>query len=171
MTAKQEPPVEGVSEFLLNFRTGGNLKFNSGMVYLQLHLTDVFGQVKRVAICSNGHSKPWLSIDDAGHPVRVRFISSDGVRTRLVSMGNPVDINVTTLYQRVPSELYSLGDIKKPSARCELEMYLTNGRLTALRLLDSWRSTCCVLAPTMTMAGSELKLLIPLHETDLASRN
>ena len=102
--------VEGISSFEVNGKIVQPLDFYNGDVFLQFSVKDYFGQTRLFKIHHDGHTDPWLGIQAGSGFPRVSFLTSDGVRLRVVYVLSKDDINLATIYIGDPSTLYALGD-------------------------------------------------------------
>lgn len=113
LEVRQRPVLEGLASFSIEGKIKKGLVFIAGRTRLEFSITDVFGRLRRMAVYFDGHSSPWLTINDSGHFVRVHFVSHDGVRLRIASKANHYKTSVATIYQREPTTLYSLSQLSK----------------------------------------------------------
>ncbi len=108
----QEPAVEGISSFKLEGETTGPLRFHLGDTNLRFQVSDAVGQKRRLSLYHNGYESPSLGIGYGHEFYDVKFVSSDGVRNRLVYKSGVDTFNVATIYLREPSKLYVLGNTR-----------------------------------------------------------
>jgi len=128
----QEPAVESISHFKLEGEAIEPLRFHLGDTNLRFCVSDAVGQKRRLALYHNGHESPRLGIRFGHEFYGVNFVSSDGVRIRLVYKSGLNTFNVATIYLREPSKLYRLGKIQPfqgPSPKDQVGLEVDQVRL------------------------------------------
>ncbi len=111
----QEPPLEGVSSYSIHGETAQSFRSASGVFSLEFKIADVFGNLRPVRVYSDGHRMISLGLQSGDGFRRVQFLSSDGARLRVTTRLDPSKLNVSTIYLKEPSSLYSLGQMyEKP---------------------------------------------------------
>jgi hypothetical protein len=114
--AVQVPTYGGISGFTIDGKAAGSLSYNArDGTSFDVRLTDVYGQTRTVRIYCDGHTQPSLGIWDSDHFATAHFVSFDTYRLRFASVSSPGNIDIATVYAKLPTPLYSLGDMAEKS--------------------------------------------------------
>jgi hypothetical protein len=106
---KQDPPIEGVSDYLVNGKLIAGLGFQKGSVFATIMILDAFNQLTTIQLHHSGHTKAWLS-KRTTTSARIRLFSYDGVRLRIL-YHLPVGNSGTVVYLRKPFKLFRSGTL------------------------------------------------------------
>lgn len=107
--AKQEPRYSGVSDFSIHGKAISQLSFNRGITSLDVLLTDVYGKARPIRINYDGHTQPWLGVWDTDSFSTVHFLSFDDCRLRFTTLASANNIDVATLYAKLPNPSLFFG--------------------------------------------------------------
>lgn len=138
LAVKQDPPIEGVSDYSLKGRVSRRLRFQKGSVFATFEVLDVFSLPTFIQLHHNGHRRAWLSRQRKAS-ARIRLLSFDGVRLRVFyhwARGN----SSTVVYLRRPSCLFNLGSTQDFPRNLEppgLEKKFRMGNVSPLRSLEA----------------------------------
>jgi hypothetical protein len=110
--SRQEPSLQGVADFILK-GAASELKFGNGSMYLDFVITDWFGHRRTLTMLSNGSRYAALGVEVGSYYAKLGFVSSDGVRARMVAKENAAGAKLVTMYQHDPASLYRLGAMAK----------------------------------------------------------
>jgi hypothetical protein len=105
----QDPPVEGVSRYVIEGQRVEDLRFQKTSVFATIGIPDVFSRLFLVQLHHHGHGKAWLSRRSRAS-ARIRLLSFDGVRLRVLYQLNRAMCS-TVVYMEKPSVLFRLGKI------------------------------------------------------------
>jgi hypothetical protein len=108
LTGSEKPSIEGASTFSIKAQVQGTLQFAPGQgPYLQIGITDMFGQVRDLRIYFNGYGEASLRMQAGSKFPPVAMISYDGVRLSFV-YGSPT-LAIATIYESSPAVFYDIG--------------------------------------------------------------
>lgn len=108
--AQQEPAAESLSQFAIVGTAFDTLGFSKGTTYLDFSVRGFFGETKHMRIYHNGYGPQSLGILYSQEFVKVKLVSYDGVRLRIVYTPFGDNVLSATLYLQDPSILYALGE-------------------------------------------------------------
>lgn len=108
--AQQEPATESLSQFAIVGTASDTLGFSKGTTYLDFNVSGFFGETKHLRIYHSGYGPQSLGILYSQEFVKVKLVSYDGVRLRIVYTPFGDNVLSATLYLQDPSILYVLGE-------------------------------------------------------------
>ncbi len=137
----QDPPVAGISDFVIDGSSAATLGFRSGDTTLDLGITDAFGRMRFLRIYFDGYGPLSLGISKGTRFAPISFLAFDGTRLSLPYTPSEGTTQVATIYLADPSLLYKLGDLHDYYLPYQVNGYSQSFKIDSVLLVRELENT------------------------------